>query len=71
VLFFDGYNQNDKNTFGQIAYLFLDEALGEYAVEMQVGFIEYQSRQSKYFQQASPLVELPAHFDEFWAKKAH
>ena len=71
VLFFDGYNEKEKNTFGQIGYLFLDEALGEYVVEMQVGFIEFQSRKSKYFQEASPLVELSAHFDEFWAKKAH
>jgi len=70
VLFFDGYTEKDKNFFGQIGYLFLDEALGEYAVEMQVGFIEFQSRESKYFQQASPLVELPAHFDEYRGRSA-
>ncbi|MEO8673618.1 MAG: hypothetical protein ABI411_20080, partial [Tahibacter sp.] len=34
VLFFDGCNEKEKNVFGQIGYLFLDEALGEYAVEM-------------------------------------
>lgn len=71
VLFFDGYNEKEKSVFGQIGYLMLDEALGEYAVEMQVGFIEFQSRESKYFPQASPLVELPAHFDDFWARNAH
>lgn len=71
VLFFDGYDETEKNVFGQIGYLMLDEALGEYAVEMQVGFIEFHSRESPYFQQASPLAELPAHFDEFWARKMH
>lgn len=71
VLFFDGYNEKEKSIFGQIGYLFLDEALGEFAVEMQVGFIEFQSRDSKYFQNASPLEELPAHFDEFWAQRVH
>jgi hypothetical protein len=70
VLFFDGYNEKEKTVFGQIGYLFLDEALGEYAVEMKVGFIEFQARDSKHFKHASPLDELPAKFDEFWAKKA-
>ena len=71
VLFFEGYNEDEKNVFGQIGYLFLDEALGEYAVEMQVGFIKFESRDSKYFAQASLLDALPAQFDKFWAKKAH
>ncbi len=71
VLFFEGYNDKEKNVFGQIGYLFLDEALGEYAVEMQVGFIKFESRDSKYFTQASALDALPAQFDKFWAKKAH
>jgi hypothetical protein len=70
VLFFNGYNEAEKNVFGQIGYLFLDEALGEYAVEMKVGFIEFQARDSKHFTNAFPLDELPAQFDEFWAKKA-
>lgn len=70
VLFFDGYNEAEKSTFGQIGYLLLDEALGEYAVETKVGFIEFHSRESKYFPQASPLKELPSHFDEYQARKA-
>lgn len=71
VLFFDKYNESEETTFGQIGYLFLDEALGELAVETQVGFIEFQSRDSKYFEHASPLSELQSQFDEFWAGKAH
>jgi hypothetical protein len=71
VLFFEGYNEREKSIFGQIAYLYLDEALGEYAVETQVGFIELQPRTSKYFAQAAPLRELPGHFDEYLSRRAH
>lgn len=69
VLFFDGYTKNEASTFGQIGYLFLDEALGEYAMETQVGFVEFQPRYSKYFERSRPLPELPAHFDEYWGRK--
>lgn len=71
VLFFEGYTEEQSNTYGQIGYLFLDEALGEYAVETQVGFIEFQSTESKYFSQSSPLSELPKQFDEYWAGKVN
>jgi hypothetical protein len=64
VLFFEGYNEKEKGVFGQIGYLFLDEALGEYSVETQVGFIEFRGRDSQYFAQSHPLKELPQHFDE-------
>jgi hypothetical protein len=64
VLFFDGYKEREKGTYGQIGYLFLDEALGEYAVETQVGFIQFEPRTSSYFKDAMPLRELPRHFDE-------
>lgn len=67
VLFMKGYDKERHSTFGNIGYLFLDEALGEYAVETQVGFIEFQGYDSKYFPKSSPLAELPAHFDEFMA----
>lgn len=71
VLFFDGYNDDEKKTFAQIGYLFLDEALGEYAVETRVGFVEFHGRDSKYFPQSHPLRELPAHFDEHFGRKVH
>ena len=42
VLFFDGYKDEEKATFGQIGYLlYFDEALGEYAVETQVGLLSF------------------------------
>ena len=39
VLFFEGYSEQHKNTFGQIGYLFLDEALGEYAMETSGSYV--------------------------------
>ena len=65
VMFFGGYKDSEKVTFGQIGYLFLDEALGEYTVETQVGFVEFQSRESKYFGRSHPLRELPGDFDDY------
>lgn len=71
VLFFGGYSDDQKNTYGQIGYLFLDEALGEYAIETQVGFIEFESQGSQYFSRSHPLKELPAQFDKYWGRKVH
>jgi hypothetical protein len=71
VMFFDGYKEGEKGFFGQIAYLFLDEALGEYSVETQVGAIELKGRDSKYFAQSHPIRELPADFDEQIESRKH
>jgi hypothetical protein len=70
MVFLDGYTEEEKGSvWGQIGYLFLDEALGEYDVETRVGAIVFFNRQSKYFGQARPLAELPAHFDEELARR--
>jgi hypothetical protein len=67
MIFLDGYKEEDKKSvWGQIGYLFLDEALGEYDVETKVGVIVFQSRESKYFEQAHPLPELPKDFDNYF-----
>jgi hypothetical protein len=71
VLFFNGYSDEENSTYRQMGYLFLDEALGEYAVESQVGFIEFQAANSKHFSQSRPLKELPAQFDEYWGRRVH
>lgn len=63
ILFLDGYTEAEKGLYGQIGYLFLDEALGEYDMETKVGLIELQSKVSKYFEGAHPLSELAEHFD--------
>ena len=66
LLFLPGFQPDRESDFGQIGYLMLDEALGELAVETQVGFIEIMSKQSEYFDRSLPLQELPAHFDKAW-----
>ena len=69
MVFLDGYKEAEKSIFGQIGYLFLDEALGEYDVEMKLGAIVFQARDSKYFEQAHPLTELPKDFDTYLNKQ--
>lgn len=64
LLFFDGYNEKQRNVFGNIGYLILDQALGEYVVEMSVGVIEIFDRSSKYYLSARPIGELGSYFDE-------
>ncbi|MBL8012481.1 MAG: hypothetical protein JNN05_01400 [Candidatus Omnitrophica bacterium] len=65
-LFLDGYNEQEKDLYGQMGFLFLDEALGEYDMETKVGFIEFQSRDSKNFKDAYPLSVLAEHFDDVY-----
>ena len=66
IIFLDGYRKEQDAVFAQMGYLFLDEALGEYDVEMKVGAIEFQGRDSKYFERARPLAELPKDFDNYF-----
>ncbi len=66
VLFFDGYGEDTKTLWGTVGYLFLDQILGEYAVETQVGFVEFQPYGSQYFDRSRPLSELQQHFDHYW-----
>ena len=71
IIFLDGYNDAEKDTYGNIGYLFLDEALGEYDIEMKVGFIEFHSRESEYFEGSRSLNELADHFDEYFKNTMH
>jgi hypothetical protein len=71
VLFFDGYNEAQKGIYGQIGYLFLDDALGEYSVEAEVGPIEFQSRESGDFGRSHPLADLPREFDDYLGRRVH
>lgn len=71
MLFISNYSndENEKMIFSNIGYLLLDEALGEYDVEIKVGFIELSGTDSKYYEGAKPLVELPSDFDKEYEKK--
>jgi hypothetical protein len=71
IIFLDGYNDAEKDTYGNIGYLFLDEALGEYDIEMKVGLIEFHSRESEYFEGSRPISELADHFDEYYKNTVH
>jgi hypothetical protein len=71
IVFLDGYNDAELDIYGNIGYLFLDQALGEYDIEMKVGFIEFHSRESEYFEGARPITELADHFDEYFKSKLH
>lgn len=68
VLFIENYNGQDERIYDHIGFLLLDQALGEYAVATQVGFIKFHSPESKYYEQSSPIRELPAHFDEYYGR---
>ena len=63
LLFLPGHSDDRKSEFGQIGYLFLDEALGEYNVETNVGFINIMGHDSKHFDGAFPIQELADAFD--------
>lgn len=69
ILFFDDYSDQEQNTYGQIGFLLLDEALGEYDVEKKVGFIDFQPPGSKYFKDSFPLQGLPEDFDEVYKEQ--
>lgn len=51
----------------EIAYLLLDEALGEFDVETKVGLIDVRTLEADSQFTQFPLEELPQHFDELTA----
>jgi hypothetical protein len=69
MVFIPGYTEAERPTYGQIGYLFLDEALGEYDVEMRVGAIVFAGQDSKYFPQGHALSDLGADFDRYFASQ--
>ncbi len=65
MVFFEDFTEVEKNFFGTVGFLLLDEALGEYDVATKLGAIEFQGADSKYYDRSRPLNELPQHFDEY------
>jgi hypothetical protein len=61
-LFIPGYSEGDSQ-LRQIGYLLLDEALGEYDVEMKLRLIKMYSPESDTPGPRYALRELPEHFD--------
>lgn len=72
-LFFRDYSEEDARTWGQIGYLLLDEAPGEYDVETKLGPIKFFHASAHPDYERSPLPKLPELFDEHYAalKRAH
>jgi len=66
TVFIPGYSEDNHNTYAGIAFLLLDQALGEYDVETRVGFVEVKAP-SPVPAQVRSLQELPKAFDDFFA----
>jgi hypothetical protein len=63
-----GYTEAQRKTYVGIAYLLLDQALGEYDVETRVGFIEVKAPSAS-ARGAVTLQKLPKAFDAFLAHR--
>lgn len=63
-----GYTKAAHKTYIAIAFLLLDQALGEYDVETRAGFIDVQAPTAT-GPAGYPLSELPAAFDALFAKR--
>jgi hypothetical protein len=66
-LYLPGFSEENA-ALKQIAYLMLDEALGEYDVETKIGLIRMLSSESPAEYQRYALPELPRLFDELTLK---
>jgi len=69
-LFIPGFREGNK-AMKHIAYLMLDEALGEYDVETKVGLIQMLPSNSHPTAERYPLAELAARFDELASSLVH
>src|SRR6185312_11880751 len=67
-LFFPDYVEEQRPIWGQVGYLFLDEALGEYDVEMKVGLIDFLPFDAHSDAVRFPLTELSERFDKHYAE---
>jgi hypothetical protein len=67
-LFFDGYREGERAIWGQIGYLLLDQALGEYDVETRGGPIQFFPLSASPEAARYPLPELPVMFDAHFAE---
>lgn len=63
-----GYTEKDNETFVGVAFLILDNVLGEYDVETRIGVIKVQDT-SDVPQTASPLAELATQFDTRFGRR--
>ncbi|MCE0497901.1 MAG: hypothetical protein LV481_08160 [Methylacidiphilales bacterium] len=71
TVFISGYTEDQRKTYMGIAFLMLDQALGEYDMETKVGFINIKDSTDQTPLEKKALTDLPATFDSFiqFAKK--
>lgn len=67
IIFLPGFSESEFEIFGNIGFLFLDTILGEYDVETKIGHIDFDSTESENFDQAKPILNLAAEFDEYYS----
>lgn len=67
TLFIRGYQPEREKAYRGIAFLMLDQALGEYDVETKVGFIQTKDFSEKSELEKKPLKEVTKIFDDFVA----
>jgi len=65
TLYIRGYEQAKEKTYGGIAFLILDQALGEYDVETKVGFIQTKDYSEKSPIEKNPIKDATKIFDRF------
>jgi len=63
TMYLPGYSGRTQDMYKGVAFLFLDQALGEYDVETRVGYIELKARDEAP-PRALPLAQLPTAFDK-------
>ena len=63
TMYLPGYSEHTQDNYKGVAFLFLDQALGEYDVETKVGYIELKAR-NEASPRALPLNQLPTAFDK-------
>lgn len=66
TLMIPGFKETDYGNWVAIAFLFLDQALGEYDVATRVGAVEVQGPAGK---PGLPVAELAAAFDAYFARR--
>lgn len=69
LLFLPGYTEKRQADFGNIGYLMLDEAIGEYGVETYLSAIHMMGHDSPHFKNAHPIADLGEHFTEIISER--
>lgn len=69
VLMYENFEQ-DNDVFTHASFLLLDQALGEYVVETQVGFVNVQGREAEWVSHSFPMDELAAQFQHASQQRA-